>query len=636
MKKLFVLLFLCIPVSVVAQNERIAPELTETALIQYLQDNFTPTSPRSYSSARDAMYGSIDNKNGQIIGVYTGFTITSNTRGDAYNKGINTEHTWPQGLFDSNEPMRGDIHHLFPTRIEANSARSNYPFAEIPDAQTDKWFYLEGEQSSIPNSNIDLYSELDSGSRFEPREDHKGNVARAIFYFWSIYQVKSNVADDASFFEGMKDVLLQWHDADKVDAAEVTRSEAVAGVQGNRNPFIHDTTLVRRAYFGGDVVEPDPVPNPVSGTLTDIGEVSFSLAYTDEGLDRTATFRYSAATNVQDTSGNELTLTDYEQIHEAEIRWTQGATETEYIADDVTIIEIAQEQDTVVTGPTARPKSLLLTGVFDATLSGGTPKGVELFALTDIPDLSVFAIGSASNGGGTDGVEFQLSGSVAKDEFIYVATEETNFNAWFGFSPDLVDDFGVAVNGDDAIELFYDSTKAFTGAEIVIDTFGEIDRDGSGTDWEYTDGWAYRVSFTEADSTIFNINNWTFSGANALDSESSNSTATTPFPTATFEPLVSTSNEREEQLPATFTLLQNYPNPFNPTTNISFALQKSGPVQLTVYNSKGVKVSTLAEGFKSAGTYTVSFDANGLASGVYFYQLRVNGLLQSKSMVLIK
>ena len=68
------------------------------------------------------MYSSIDNVNGQIIGVYTGYTITSNNRSDAFNKGINTEHVWPQGLFDKDEPMRGDIHHLFPTRIEANSA----------------------------------------------------------------------------------------------------------------------------------------------------------------------------------------------------------------------------------------------------------------------------------------------------------------------------------------------------------------------------------------------------------------------------------------------------------------------------------------------------------------------------------
>ena len=235
-------------------QEYIAPALTGDNLQQFLMQEYLVTKPLGYSGARDQMYGSIDNVNGQIIGVYTGFTITANNRTDAFNKGINTEHTWPQGLFDSDEPMRGDIHHLFPTRIEANSARSNYPFDEIPDNQTDKWFYLSNESSSIPSANIDDYSELDSGRAFEPREDFKGNVARAIFYFWTIYQNKAVVKDDANFFNGMKDVLYDWHRLDPVDEAEWNRSLGAEQVQGNRNPFVHDSTLVERAYFGGEAV----------------------------------------------------------------------------------------------------------------------------------------------------------------------------------------------------------------------------------------------------------------------------------------------------------------------------------------------------------------------------------------------
>ncbi|MCR9133827.1 MAG: endonuclease [bacterium] len=633
---LLIAIFLGVFSPTFAQNDLIEPSLTGTELIDYLQDNFTPTSPKSYNSARDAMYGSIDNKNGQIIGVYTGFTITANTRGDAFNKGINTEHTWPQGLFDKDEPMRGDIHHLYPTRIEANSARSNYPFDEIPDNLTDKWFYLDGDQSSIPSSNIDLYSELDNGSRFEPREDHKGNVARAIFYFWTIYQDRSNVADDASFFNGMKDVLLTWHDLDPVDNAEVTRSNAVEGVQGNKNPFIHDTTLVRRAYFGGGTVEPDPVPNPVTGTIIDIENSSFVLNYNDEGANRSTMFSYNAGTQIQDTAGSAITLTDYSRIEEAEVRWTQGNSDDEYIADEILVIMIEEEGDTVITGPTARPQSLILTGIFDATLSGGTPKGVELFALTDIPDLGMFGIGSASNGGGTDGVEFTLSGSVAKNEFIYVATESSNFNAWFGFDPDFNDTFGVAVNGDDAVELFFDSTKAFTGSEIVIDTFGEIDVDGTGTSWEYTDGWAYRKSFTEADSSIFNSNNWTFSGPDALENESSNSTATNPVPIRTFEPKMVTSNENLVQKPSSIRLLQNYPNPFNPQTIIPFEVNKPTHVRLEIYNVLGKRVAMLINQPFSEGAYSHTFDASILPGGVYYYRLTAGEFSETKAMILIK
>ena len=235
-------------------QEYIAPNLTGENLLQYILQEYSVSNPLGYNGARDQMYSSIDKVNGQIIGVYTGYTITSNNRTDAFNKGINTEHVWPQGLFDKNEPMRGDIHHIFPTRIEANSARSNYPFDEIPDNQTDKWFYLSNESNGIPSSNIDLYSELDNGRAFEPREDFKGNVARAIFYFWSVYQNRAVVKDDVSFFNGMKDVLYDWHKHDPVDEMEWNRSLGAEQVQGNKNPFVHDSTLVDRVYFGGQVV----------------------------------------------------------------------------------------------------------------------------------------------------------------------------------------------------------------------------------------------------------------------------------------------------------------------------------------------------------------------------------------------
>jgi len=235
-------------------QEYIAPNLTGENLLQYILQEYSVSNPLGYNGARDQMYSSIDKVNGQIIGVYTGYTITSNNRTDAFNKGINTEHVWPQGLFDKNEPMRGDIHHIFPTRIEANSARSNYPFDEIPDNQTDKWFYLSNESNVIPSSNIDLYSELDNGRAFEPREDFKGNVARAIFYFWSVYQNRTVVKDDVSFFNGMKDVLYDWHKHDPVDEMEWNRSLGAEQVQGNKNPFVHDSTLVDRVYFGGQVV----------------------------------------------------------------------------------------------------------------------------------------------------------------------------------------------------------------------------------------------------------------------------------------------------------------------------------------------------------------------------------------------
>jgi len=130
---------------------------------------------------------------------------------------------------------------------------------------------------------------------------------------------------------------------------------------------------------------------------------------------------------------------------------------------------------------------LIISGIVDADLSGGTPKAIELYVINDIADLSAFGLGSANNGGGSDGQEFTFPAvSALAGEYIYVASEVVNFNAFFGFDPDYITG-AVAVNGDDAVELFHNGE--------VIDLFGEIDQSGIGTSWEYTNGWVISQKF---------------------------------------------------------------------------------------------------------------------------------------------
>lgn len=88
--------------------------------------------------------------------------------------------------------------------------------------------------------------------------------------------------------------------------------------------------------------------------------------------------------------------------------------------------------------------------------------------------------------------------------------------------------------------------------------------------------------------------------------------------------------------PLTYQLVQNYPNPFNPNTTISYNLPKSGVVNLVVYDILGKEIKRLASEYKQAGTYKVNFDASALASGVYFYSLRINDFFEVKKMLLLK
>lgn len=101
--------------------------------------------------------------------------------------------------------------------------------------------------------------------------------------------------------------------------------------------------------------------------------------------------------------------------------------------------------------------------------------------------------------------------------------------------------------------------------------------------------------------------------------------------------VIPTSLEGTGELPKEFGLSQNYPNPFNPSTTINYALPNAADVSIEVFNILGKKVATLVNQRKTAGNHAIQFQASNLASGVYFYTLRIGGkVLKSQKMLLIK
>ncbi|HEY3295565.1 MAG TPA: T9SS type A sorting domain-containing protein [bacterium] len=89
-------------------------------------------------------------------------------------------------------------------------------------------------------------------------------------------------------------------------------------------------------------------------------------------------------------------------------------------------------------------------------------------------------------------------------------------------------------------------------------------------------------------------------------------------------------------VPERFALLQNYPNPFNPSTRIQFSLAAQVHVRLQVYNELGERVSTLLDGSRPAGTYTLMWDGKNAAAGIYFYRLEAGSFTETKKMLLIR
>jgi len=97
-----------------------------------------------------------------------------------------------------------------------------------------------------------------------------------------------------------------------------------------------------------------------------------------------------------------------------------------------------------------------------------------------------------------------------------------------------------------------------------------------------------------------------------------------------------TASNQDNIKKLSFELRQNYPNPFNPSTTISYVIPYSCNVRLEIMDVLGRSAKILENVFKSAGEYTVNFNASTFPSGVYFYRIQAGEFSQTKKMILIK
>ncbi len=138
------------------------------------------------------------------------------------NNVINVEHTWPQSKFSGKHNkglQKADLHHLFPTDSKANSIRGNFQFGEV---------VRDSKPVSCGASRFGTSS--DGRQVFEPPANHRGNVARALFYFSLRYDMPITPNEEAT--------LKKWDKEDPIDEDEVRRNEVIFEAQANRNPFI--------------------------------------------------------------------------------------------------------------------------------------------------------------------------------------------------------------------------------------------------------------------------------------------------------------------------------------------------------------------------------------------------------------
>ena len=190
------------------------------------------------------------------------------------------------------------------------------------------------------------------------------------------------------------------------------------------------------------------------------------------------------------------------------------------VTSDITLLHCFGTCDTDGSCPDGSI-GLMLQGIIDFTVpeGGSSGKAIHLYVTNDIEDLALYGIGVANNGGGTDGQEYTFpTAAPTAGQHILVVRDldamDSYLNASQIFDHVFVSESTViSQNGDDAIELYY------LGG--VIETFGDINVDGTGQDWEYLDSWAYKVNDV-----------WTYGGVNCTDGSTTSCESSCPYPFA--------------------------------------------------------------------------------------------------------
>ncbi len=270
MKQLHTTLLLTLfPLFSIAQYQQtvLLPNTSGADLLDSLLVTYRPTDLLDYDDARDTMYARIDRHGDSIRCIYTGFArdvplgIDPSTHLYDRNsrQSMNAEHVYPQSKGASGV-ARADMHNLFPAKSNVNSTRSNNPYGTIPEIMVNKWFMKDQVLTVAPNAEqYYLYSKSETATHFEPRDESKGNIARAALYFYTIYRAEAEAADPL-FFDDQINTLCAWHLADPVDSMEWQRTYAIAEYQeGKPNPFVLDCSLAGRTHCSNTVCEPTTI-----------------------------------------------------------------------------------------------------------------------------------------------------------------------------------------------------------------------------------------------------------------------------------------------------------------------------------------------------------------------------------------
>jgi len=267
--------------------------------------------------------------------------------------------------------------------------------------------------------------------------------------------------------------------------------------------------------------------------------------------------------------------------------------------------------DIIGAGPAGGGGLNLFAGTFNSGIYLSTNNGTNWTPVdSGLTNTYIRALAVSSNGM-TGGVSYIVAGT---DNGLFLSTNSGTswvktglINTSFVFS---VSSLAVAVTAPNSTDIF-----AGTNTGVFLST-------NNGQSWSPVN--------TGLTNTSINVNSLIVSGTNLIAATSGG------IWIRPLSDMITGVKNQQYNLPANYSLQQNYPNPFNPSTIINYSVPKAGFVTIKVYNVLGKEVATLVDREKSAGNYSVQFNAGKLASGIYFYRMQSGSFVQTKKLTLLK
>ena len=487
--------------------------------------------------------------------------------GDCYNR----EHLVPQSSFGSAFPMQSDIHHVVPSDGRVNNFRGSLPFGNV---DTPDFTSLNG--SLRGTSAMAGYS----GTVFEPIDEFKGDIARALLYFAVRYEdtvdgytsfVMFNGTNDQVFFPWAIDVLLDWHyNIDPVDQRERDRNEAAYAFQSNANPFVDHPEYAALIWTSSPDTEAPTAPSNLVASNPTTNTIDLTWGASSDNIAVLAYDIYIDGFNSFTTSNTSFTVTG--------LNPNTNYCFTVFARDAAANVSPSSNQACESTLDGTTTNDLFISEYVEGSSNN---KAIEIANFTGTTvNLSAYTLARDVNSNGSFGAALQLVGSIPNGE-VFVVSRGDAASGTVAVADQLSSADALSFNGDDPVGLFKNGS--------LIDIFGNFGGTNSFSNVTYR-----RKSTVAGPTTAFDlVGEWDAYAQDNIDDLGSHAQ------TLSSNPL----NEKSFSL---------YPNPVTNT----FYINLSETATLDIYDVLGKRVLS-----KKLTANTNTIDVGFLKSGVYILRI---------------